>query len=90
MEPEPASVRTNDSQLLRGSRVFLVLTSRNPLANLGLIWFTVFSSIVHAVIMAWQALSISGELGHLQGDVPGATCDCRSPRNLDRPRKVTE
>jgi ABC-type transport system involved in cytochrome c biogenesis permease subunit len=32
--------------------VFLLLTSRNPLANLGLIWFTVFSSIVHVGIMA--------------------------------------
>jgi hypothetical protein len=50
--------------------VFLVLTSRNPLANLGLIWFTVFSSIVRSGIMTWQALSIPGELGHLQGDVP--------------------
>jgi hypothetical protein len=50
--------------------VFLVLTSRNPLANLGLIWFTIFSSIVHAAIMAWQALSIPDEHGHLLGDVP--------------------
>jgi hypothetical protein len=50
--------------------VFLLLASRNPLANLGLIWFTVFSSIVHAGIMAWQALSVPGEHGHLLGDVP--------------------
>jgi len=50
--------------------VFLVLTSRNPFGNLGLIWFTVFSSIVHAAIMTWQALSIPGEHGHLLGDLP--------------------
>jgi tryptophan-rich sensory protein len=50
--------------------VFLLLASRNPMANLGLIWFTVFSSIVHAGIMAWQALTLSGEHGHLLGDVP--------------------
>jgi hypothetical protein len=50
--------------------VFLLLASRNPLANLGLIWFTVFSSLVHAAIMAWQALSIPSEHGHLLGDVP--------------------
>jgi hypothetical protein len=50
--------------------VFLLLASRNPLANLGLIWFTVFSSIVHAGIMAWQALSIPAEHGHLLRDVP--------------------
>jgi hypothetical protein len=53
--------------------VFLLLASRNPLANLGLIWFTVFSSIVHAGIMAWQALSVAGEHGHLLGDVPALT-----------------
>ena len=50
--------------------VFLLLGSRNPIANLSLIWFTVFSSIVHAGIMTWQALSIPGEHGHLLGDVP--------------------
>ena len=50
--------------------VFLLLASRNPLANLSLIWFTVFSSIVHAGIMTWQALKVPGEHGHLLGDVP--------------------
>jgi hypothetical protein len=50
--------------------VFLLLASRNPLANLSLIWFTVFSSLVHAAIMACQAVSIPGEHGHLLGDVP--------------------
>ena len=32
--------------------VFLLVASRNPLAHLSLIWFTVWSSVVHAGIMA--------------------------------------
>jgi len=39
--------------------VFLLLASRNPLAHLSLIWFTVWSSIVHGGIMAIQALTNS-------------------------------
>lgn len=50
--------------------VFLLLATRDPLANRSLIWFTVVSSVVHAVIMAVQALSDSNERGHLLGDVP--------------------
>jgi len=49
--------------------VFLLLASRNPLANLSLIWFTVWSSIVHAAIMGVQALTNSENMGHLWGDV---------------------
>jgi hypothetical protein len=37
--------------------VFLVIASRNPLAHRSLIWFTVWSSIVHAGIMAAQSLA---------------------------------
>ena len=50
--------------------VFLLLASRDPLANKSLIWFTVWSSVVHAVIMAAQALGDGSEHGHLLGDVP--------------------
>ena len=50
--------------------VFLLLATRDPLANRSLIWFTVVSSVVHAAIMAVQALSDAGERGHLLGDVP--------------------
>ena len=50
--------------------VFLIIASRNPLANLSLIWFTVWSSVVHAGIMAVQALSMPNQRGHLVGDVP--------------------
>lgn len=49
---------------------FLLIASRDPLANLSLIWFTVWSSIVHAGVMAVQALSNPGQIGHLWGDVP--------------------
>jgi hypothetical protein len=50
--------------------VFLVLASKNPAAHTSLIWFTVWSSVVHAVIMAVQALTDAAERGHLIGDVP--------------------
>ena len=50
--------------------VFLMVASRNPLAYLSLIWFTVWSSVVHAVIMAVQAFESSMHMGHLWGDVP--------------------
>jgi len=50
--------------------VFLLLASRDPLANLSLIWFTVWSSVVHAGIMAAQALANPEQIAHLWGDVP--------------------
>src|ERR1700722_11719114 len=49
--------------------VFLIIAARNPLANLSLIWFTVWSSIVHGGIMAAQSLANSEHMGHLWGDV---------------------
>jgi hypothetical protein len=50
--------------------VFLMVASRKPLAYLSLIWFTVWSSVVHAVIMAVQSLVDPMHRGHLLGDVP--------------------
>ena len=49
--------------------IFLLLASRNPLAHLSLIWFTVWSSIVHGGIMAVQSLANPEHRGHLWGDV---------------------
>ena len=49
--------------------VFLLIASRNPPAHLSLIWFTVWSSIVHGGIMMAQALTNSEHMGHLYGDV---------------------
>lgn len=50
--------------------VFLILAARDPLANLSLIWFTVWSSAVHGAIMAVQAVTQPAQMGHLAGDVP--------------------
>lgn len=50
--------------------VFLIWASRKPEAHLSLIWFTVWSSVVHGLIMAAQAVIDSAERGHLLGDVP--------------------
>jgi hypothetical protein len=49
--------------------VFLVIASRDPLAHRSLIWFTVWSSIVHGGIMAAQSLVNPEHIGHLWGDV---------------------
>jgi uncharacterized protein DUF6632 len=49
---------------------FLIWGSRDPLANRSLIWFTVWSSVVHALVMAASAVSDPAEAGHLVGDVP--------------------
>ncbi len=50
--------------------VFLLLAARNPLENLSLIWFTVWSSIVHGTIMLLQVFYDQHESGHLLGDIP--------------------
>jgi hypothetical protein len=50
--------------------IFLIVASRNPLQHRSLIWFTVFSSLVHGGIMAVQAMNMPAEHGHLLGDIP--------------------
>lgn len=50
--------------------VFLIIASRDPMANRSLIWFTVWSSVVHGGIMGVQALANGKHMGHLLGDVP--------------------
>jgi hypothetical protein len=50
--------------------IFLIIAAGNPGANRSLIAFTVWSSVVHAVIMAVQASGDAHEGGHLVGDVP--------------------
>jgi len=49
---------------------FLIRAARDPLSNLSLIWFTVWSSVVHGGIMALQSLTAPQHHGHLVGDVP--------------------
>jgi hypothetical protein len=50
--------------------VFLIRASGDPLGNVSLIWFTVWSSVVHAVVMAASAVKDPAATGHLVGDVP--------------------
>lgn len=49
---------------------YLIAASRNPPAYRSLISFTIWSSVVHALIMAVQAIVDENEHGHLVGDVP--------------------
>ena len=49
---------------------FLLLAARDPLQHLSLIWFTVWSSVVHAAVMAIHSFRDPIERGHLVGDVP--------------------
>ena len=55
---------------MRTLGVFLLIAARHPLEHLSLIWFTVWSSVVHAGIMTVQSLMDPEQLGHLLGDVP--------------------
>jgi hypothetical protein len=50
--------------------VFLLLAARDPAAHRDIVWFTVWSSVVHAAIMAVQSLGDPMEHGHLIADVP--------------------
>jgi FtsH-binding integral membrane protein len=50
--------------------VFLLLAARDPMEHLSLIWFAIWSSVVHGLIMTYQALTDVGQHEHLMGDVP--------------------
>jgi len=50
--------------------VFLLIAARNPEAHVSLIWFTVWSSVVHGAVMSIEAWIDPTERGHLVGDVP--------------------
>lgn len=50
--------------------IFLIRASRDPSAHRSLIEFTIWSSVVHALIMAIQAYSPGEHMGHMLGDVP--------------------
>ena len=69
--------------------VFLLFASRKPLAYLSLIWFTVWSSVVHAGIMAVQSFVNPMHRGHLLGDVP-ALLVVAAALALLTPRGATE
>ncbi len=50
--------------------VFMMIAAKSPEANASLIWFVVWSSIVHALIMGWESVRTPMMKGHLTGDVP--------------------
>jgi len=50
--------------------VFVWLASRDPVRHVSLISFAIWSSIVHALIMAVQSIVNAQHVGHLYGDVP--------------------
>ena len=50
--------------------VFLILAAKNPLEHSSLIWFTIWSSIVHGGIMLVQAVVDETERANLLGDIP--------------------
>ena len=49
--------------------VFRMIASRDPMAHRSLIWFTVWSSIVHGGIMGIQSVVNPMHMRHLIGDV---------------------
>jgi hypothetical protein len=49
---------------------FLIAAAREPSEHRSLISFTIWSSVVHAGIMAAQSIYDGHEIGHLIGDVP--------------------
>ncbi|WP_315836165.1 DUF6632 domain-containing protein [Bradyrhizobium prioriisuperbiae] len=50
--------------------IFLIRAASDPIANRSLIDFTIWSSVVHALIMAVQSYSPGAHTGHMLGDVP--------------------
>ncbi|HPF46173.1 MAG: hypothetical protein KDF58_00800 [Alphaproteobacteria bacterium] len=50
--------------------IFLIMASKNPSEHASLISFTIWSSVVHGVIMGVQAFTDGHEMGHMLGDVP--------------------
>jgi len=50
--------------------IFLIRAAADPARNASLIWFTAWSSLVHAAIMAVQVLNDPVRHGHMLGDVP--------------------
>jgi hypothetical protein len=50
--------------------IFLIRAAKDPMRHRSLIWFTVWSSVLHGGIMTVQALSAAEHRAHLLGDVP--------------------
>lgn len=50
--------------------MFLILAAKDPLSHASLIWFTIWSSIVHGAIMLVQAIAGQSERANPPGDEP--------------------
>lgn len=50
--------------------VMFLFAIRDPLAYRSLIWYAVWSSVAHAIVMLVLALREEAERGHLVGDIP--------------------
>jgi hypothetical protein len=50
--------------------IFMIRAARDPAANTSLIWFVVWSSVIHAAVMAWKSIRNTAMDGHMMGDVP--------------------
>jgi len=68
--------------------VFLLIASRDPLANRSLIWFTVWSSIVHGAIMSVQAIRDPGGGRPFARRRSGAVPDCDRAGRADAARRA--
>jgi hypothetical protein len=50
--------------------VFLILAATKPMEHRSLILFTVWSNLVHALVMTAKALADPNEISRLVGDIP--------------------
>jgi len=50
--------------------IFLIRAAKDPMEHASLIWFTIWSSIVHAGIMLAQAIVDETEHANMLGDIP--------------------
>ena len=50
--------------------IMMIISAKNPVKNSMFIWFVVWSSVVHAGIMTYQAAIATDEMGHFLGDIP--------------------
>ena len=50
--------------------IFLLLAARKPRQYGAIVWFTVWSSVLHGAVMAVQAFFDTAERAHFLGDIP--------------------
>jgi hypothetical protein len=73
--------------------VFLIRAARNPMEHLSLIWFTIWSSIVHGGIMFGEAIADANERINMLGDVSALflaaiVLSVLTPRKLKRSQRA--